>query len=121
MDKAQAWHSFISSFGWNSYDANTVPDDAQLPRITYEVATDNIGNTVFLSASLWDLSTSWDDVDAKADEIAKFIGYGGTTIKFDEGLIWITQGSPFSQRMADENPAMRRILLNFAVEFLSAA
>lgn len=38
MDRAQAIHSFWNSFGLKAYDENTVPDNAKLPYITYEVA-----------------------------------------------------------------------------------
>lgn len=121
MDKAQALHQFFSSFGWTAYDENTVPDDAKLPYITYEVETDNIGTTVYLSASLWTRSTSWAAVTQKAQQIADELNQGGNTIIFDDGVVWITQGSPFAQRMADDDDTIRRIMLNFAVEFLSAA
>lgn len=121
MNKDQALQTFFSSFGWTAYDENSVPDDATLPYITYEVMTDNIGNTVYLSASLWDRSTSWTTINAKAREIAESLNYGGTTMRFDDGVIFITQGSPFAQRMADDDDTIRRIILNFAVEFLSAA
>lgn len=121
MDKAQTLHAFFSSFAWKAYDENTVPDGADLPYLTYEVETDNIGTTVYLSASLWSRSTSWAAVEQKAKEIAGSVGYGGVTLPFDGGLLWVTQGSPFAQRMADDDDSIRRIMLNFAVEFISAA
>ena len=121
MNKDQAIQSFFSSFGWTAYEENAVPDDATLPYISYEVMTDNIGNTVYLSASLWDRSTKWATINAKAREIAELLGYSGTTVRFDNGVMFVTQGSPFAQRMADDDDTIRRILLNFAVEFLSAA
>lgn len=121
MDKAQALDSFFNSFGWNAFDENTVDDDETLPYITYEAMTDNIGNTVYLSASLWSRSNHWQKVETKAKEIAEFLGLGGTTIQFDGGLLWITQGTPFSQRTSDDDDTIRRIILNFAVEFISAA
>jgi len=121
MNKSQALHRFFSSFAWPAYDENTVPTNAELPYIAYEMATDKIGSPVVLSASLYDRSTSWINVSSKADEIAEFLGYGGVTIPFDNGIIWVTQGSPFAQRMADDDDTIRRIILNFAVEFLSAA
>ena len=121
MNKDQALQTFFSSFTWPAYEENTVPDDATLPYVTYEAMTDNIGNTVYLPASLWDRSTKWTTVNAKAREIAESLGYGGTTMAFDDGLLFITQGSPFAQRMADDDDTIRRIILNFAVEFMSAA
>ena len=120
MDKAQAWHSFLSGFGWTAYDENTVPDEAGDEYITYESAEANLGKQVLLSASLWKRSTSWKAITQKAHEIAQSLGYGGTTVPFEGGVIFITQGNPFAQRLQGEDDATRRILLNFSVEFLSA-
>ena len=35
MNKIQALDSFWNSFGLRAYDSMSVPDDAELPRITY--------------------------------------------------------------------------------------
>ena len=37
MDKYQAINEFWNRFGVMAYDENTVPDDAELPYITYGV------------------------------------------------------------------------------------
>ncbi len=120
MDKYQAWHSYMSSYGLPAYDETDVPDDAPLPRITYESVTDNIGDAVYPSASLWYRSTSWAEPSQKALDIARDLSYGGKTLPYDGGLMFITQGSPFAQRLADDDDTIRRIMLNFAVEYLSA-
>lgn len=119
MDKEEALQAFYASFGWPAYDENTVPDEAELPYITYEVSTDNIGTVVFLSASLWDQSTSWEAVDQKAKEIAAYLGNHGITLPYDGGAIWMTRGSPFTQRLADDDDAIRRIMFNLQAEFIS--
>ena len=120
MNNAQAIHSFWSSFGWSAYDENTVPDDAIMPYITYEVATANIGKPVILNASLWDRSTSWRSVEQIRQQIAERLGYGGITVRFDDGMIFLTQGTPFAQRLSCEDDTVRRINLNVAAEFVSA-
>lgn len=120
MDKQQAIHAFFSSFGWKAYDSNSVPDSAELPYITYDAITSNISGTVFPAATLNDRSMSWESVVQKSNEIAQSLDYGGTTIKFDDGLLFITQGSPFSQRLPDDDPGIRKMYLNFAMQFLSA-
>ena len=120
MDKAQTLHAFFSGFNLPAYDENTVPDDATLPYLTYEVATAKMDTTVYLSASIWDRSTSWEYVSNKADEIAESLGTGGTTIPFDGGLLYIVQGSPFAQRSADDDDTIRKMDLNFTAEFFSA-
>ena len=128
MDKAQALHSFWSSFSWDAideqsaYDTKTMEDFGSPDRyITYEVATGSLGEPVALSASLWLHSTSWAVISQKADEIAAYIGYGGRMIPVDNGYLWIKLGNPFAQRMPDESERdFRRILLNISVDFLTA-
>ena len=122
MTKAQALHEFWASFGLPAYDENTVPIDAQIPRITYSVSTDSFENTLFLSANLWYKSTSWKEISEKAEEIAERIGVNGYTIKaIDNGYLWIVKGTPFAQRMSDpSDDSIRRIYINIIAEFLTA-
>lgn len=119
MDKMQALHSFWSGFNLKAYDENSVPDDAQLPYITYEASTDDFGNTLAQTASLWYRSSSWKDITAKEEEIAEYITRGGRLISYDRGALWLKRASPWAQRMDDPSDEMiRRIVLNVAVEFL---
>lgn len=127
MDKAQAIHSFWSSFGIPAYDQNTLPNDEKTadhrpepPYITYAVIENSLNAPVALSGSIWYRSTSWADISKKADEIAAEIGYGHKMIKIDGGYLYITKGSPFAQRMTDEDDSIRRIYINLMVEFLTA-
>lgn len=120
MTKEQAYHAFLASFGWDTYDENTVPENSALPRMTYSFASDEFGYPVALSISLWDRTTSWVSVTNKTNEISEAIGRGGRMIPFDGGAIWITRGTPFAQRMTDENDAIRRIYININAEFLTA-
>lgn len=121
MDKSQAIHNFWSSFGLTAYDENTVPDDAQMPYITYNVPTADIDETVVLNARLWYHSTSWAEVSRKADEIAEYIGHEGHKVmRLDNGFVWFVKGSPFSQRTSDEADSMiRSIYLNVTAEYLT--
>lgn len=124
MNKEQAIHSFWSGFGLKAYDEQTVPtgDDAPaFPYITYEVITNNIGNPVQLTASLWYRTTGWTEITAKKDQIAGAIGYGHKIIKIDGGYMYLTLGSPFAQRMADDTDDMiRRIYMQINCEYLTA-
>lgn len=122
MDKAQALHNFWSSFGIPAYDALTVPDDAQMPYITYEVSTDSFDNQVFLTASIWYNNFSWKDVTEKSEQVAKAIyDLHPSGIKIDNGRLLIFRGSPFAIRMNDDRDKMiRRIVLNIVAEFLTA-
>ena len=119
MDKAQTLNNFWNLFGIPAYDETTVPDDAVMPYITYSVASDSLGNVVNLSASIWYYSKSWKDITLKKDEISRYIGPGGKSIKLDGGYVWICRGTPFAQRMEDTNDSVRRIYLNIQAEFLT--
>lgn len=119
LDKAQALYSFWASFGIPAWDENTVPDNAQLPYITYETSTASFPDTINLAASIWYRDLSWAAADTKAAEISAGIGYGGMLVSCDGGAIWIKRGAPFSQRMAGEEDNVRRIYLNIEVDFLT--
>ena len=121
MDKAQALSAFWSGFGWPAYDEGTVPENAGYPRITYNVVMDSLDHPVALYASLWDYGTSWERVSKKAYEIAQAVAeLYPSAIPFDDGRIYITPGTPFAQRMTDENDMVRRIYINITAEYFSA-
>lgn len=120
MDKAQAIDQFWNSFNLPAYDENTVPQNAELPRITYNVVTDSLENVVNLHASLWYRDSSWKNITHKAEEVEKRLGeHGGELIDLDEGKVWIVKGTPFAQRMLDPDNSIRRIYFNIQVEFLT--
>lgn len=123
MDKVQALDSFWNSFGLTAFDESSAYDERMdLPDnyITYEVQTGNFGDPVALTASIWYRSTSWAEITQKADQIARYIGYGGKVIAVDDGYLWIKLGQPFAQRIAvDQDDSIRRIYLNVSVDFLT--
>lgn len=121
MDKAQAIHAFWSSFGLPAYDDTVVLDEgATMPYITYDVSTDSLDNSLSLNASLWYRSTSWEEISRKAESIARYIKHmNPPAVVIDGGRMYVTKGTPFAQRMSDENPMIRRIVLSINVEFLT--
>ena len=129
MDKSQALHQFWSSFGIPAIDENSAYDTRVLeehnisyPRITYEVAESNLGEPVVLTASLWYRQISWAEVEAKAKQIAAFIGWGGRTIQIDGGYMrfMLPQGTAIYRRLSDEDAELRRIVFNIVVDYLTA-
>lgn len=122
MDKSQAIHTFWSQFGLPAYDENTVPDEAEMPYITYDVGVGSLGDFINLNGSLWYRSTSWREISQKADEIEKTVKNNGYYILDIEnrGHLFITAGFPFYQRMSEPADDMvRRIYFNLNAEFLS--
>lgn len=119
MTKMQALNAFWNGFSLTAYDENTVPDDAILPYITFEASTDDFGNSLAQSASLWYRDPSWAAITAKEQEISDFIGRGGRMVPYSGGAIWIRKATPWAQRMNDPNDRdIRRMILNVIVEFL---
>lgn len=120
MDKAQAINAFWNSFGIKAYDENTVPASAELPYITYEVATASFEDgDVPLTASVWYAGKSWANITAMTDMISDTLGFGGTDVKTDTGYIWFKRRTPFAQRMSDPNKNIRRMLLSISAEFFT--
>lgn len=122
MDKEQTLQAFFESFGWKAYDENKLPDDAEMPRITYGLATDSLGQPISIAISLWDRSFSWASVTQKAHEIGRAIMLmHPPAIKCDEGRIYISPGTPFTQRMNEpSDDFIRRLYINLEVEFFTA-
>ena len=128
MDKVQALHQFWSSFGipaideQSAYDTPVIEDlEIDFPYITYEVQTDSFDAPVAIGADLWDKSTSWTRITQKCEQINEAISRGGVICPFDGGAIWITRGTPFSQRAdAETSVDVRRIHININAEFISA-
>lgn len=123
MNKAEAIHDFWSSFGWTAIDENAMwdtTDDLGDRHISYEVSTANLGDPVAMTASLWHLSSSWETISEKADQIAAYIGYGGRVIAIDGGYMWVKLGNPFAQRLAVDHSNVRRIVLNVTADFITA-
>ena len=121
MTKAAAINKFWNSFGLMAYEENSVPEEAELPYITYQFAADSFDNDIALTASVWYRSTSWVNANKKTEEISQTIGSGGTFVKCDGGRIWIKRGTPFAQNMGDESDnSIKRKYLNITAEFLTA-
>ena len=131
MNKQQAYSAFWSGFGVLAFEENSVPTQdvlenlakaSNLPSdmyITYQVLTDDIDHPVFPTASIYHRSSSWEKSDLLSNMISKRI-QEMNTIKLDDGRMFITKGSPFSQHMLEEGDlSIRRIVLNLGIEFFT--
>ena len=100
---AKAFYAFWNGFGIPAYIENCVPDDAQMPYITYSVYEPTWGETASIYARVWYRSTSLTGISAKVDEIAQAVG-GGTQRPLDGGgFLAIFKDSPFAQYIGDES------------------
>lgn len=122
MTKEETLYQFFAGFNLPAFEENTVINGfANYPYLTYNVITDAFdGNEVMLHLSLWYRSTSWEVINAKAEQISTYIGAGGKVLQCDGGAIWVKRGRPFSQSMGDASDNMiRRKYINITVEFLT--
>lgn len=120
MDKWQAIQSFWESFDIPAYDQNSVPDDAVAPYITYEAIVDEFENPILPSASIWYKSSSWKDISKKADQIANYIGAYRVIPLNNHEYLYLSKGSPFAQRLSDEDSRVKRIYINLSAEFFTS-
>lgn len=132
MNKQQAYNQFWNGFGVLAFEENSVPDDevierlieegiadAKYPYITYQVLTDDLDGVVYPTASIYDKTTSWERSDLLANLISERVQKMGT-IALDNGRMFITKGSPFSQHVFESGDvSIKRILLNLGVEFFT--
>ena len=121
MDKWQALNSFFNSFGVMAFEVGTVPDEYKdtYPRITYESRIGSVGETVQIDASIWDLSSSWGNVDRIANAIEQRI-LSMECPQITGGRYYVYKGTPYAQRMNDpENDNIRRTVLHINFEFLT--
>ena len=121
MDSWQAQDAFWNSFGIPAFEESTVPEDAELPYITYSAEYGFFEIETQLTASIWYKGMSWRDISKKATEIRdRIVSLQGSAIKVDGGYmrLYITT-VPFAQRMADEDATVRRIVVTIGAEFMT--
>lgn len=121
MTKAAALHRFFSSFGMPAYTATSVPEDTVFPYLTYELITSAWdGGEVGLTVNLWFYTESEAIPNAKAEEISRVIGQGGTFLPCDGGYIWLKRGVPWCQSLRDEtSEVIKRRYINITAEYLT--
>lgn len=119
--KEAAILSFFGSFGIPAYPSTAVPEDAEMPYITYDLAVSAWeGGEVNIPLSVWYRTDSEAEPNAKAREIAKALYPEGKTAKCDEGVIYFKPGQPFSQAVQDEDDTVKRRLINVDAEFFTS-
>lgn len=119
--KAAAIQKFMGGFGIPAYAVSSVPDDAEMPYITYTLVTDAFtGSETNMTVDIWYYGDGERDPNAKAQEVSDAIGLGGKILPCDGGAIWIKRGSPFIQTVPDStDDKVKRRHVNLALEFIT--
>lgn len=122
MDKWQAQYKLWSSFGIPAYDASSVPDGddrPNFPYITYSGVDGTFDSDIPVTVSVWTRDYSWSQANRISDTIYQTLKNGGSTVRYDDGLIWATAENPFAQNMGDpDDDLIRRKILNILLHFV---
>ena len=110
---AAALKTFFSGFGLPAYAENTVPEDVQLPYITFSLSAPEWNQKASGYAQVWDRSKSNTRIIEKADQITAAIGDAGKRLSFDGGYLVIWPESPLIQIMTDGD--YRSAYINFSI------
>lgn len=112
---AKALSAFWNSFSIPAYLEDHVPDDAQLPYITYTQVQPDWRESGSTQGRIWYKSNSFVDVNAKVDEIAEVIGEGHS-IQTTDGLIVLYKDVNFCQPQPfPEDSKIRVMYLNVII------
>ena len=93
---AAALKTFFSGFGLPAYAEDSVPDDVQLPYITYSMSVPEWNRKASMYAMVWDRTKSNAGIIEKADQITAAIGQG-RKIPLDGGYLVLWPETPLTQ------------------------
>lgn len=103
MRKAvQALNAYLNGFGLDAYAEDTVPDNAELPYITYRVVEPEWNRKTTFYVIVWYRTTSNAVVLEKSDQITGDI-FDGKKLPFDGGVLMLWPESPKVQIMVNQN------------------
>lgn len=109
QETAKAVYQFFSGFQIPAYDQQAVPEDAELPYITYYVQEPEWGTQATGFAQVWYRTKSRATVNAKTDEIAQAIGDRGVKLECRGGYVMIRPESPLIVPVKDGDVIGNRI------------
>ena len=99
---AKAVYTFLSGFGIPAYDQQAVPDDAELPYITYYLQEPEWSRQCTGYAQVWYRTKSRATVNAKTDQIVSAIGDQGVVLQCaGGGYVMIRPETPIVSPIKD--------------------
>ena len=98
---AAALKTFFSGFGLSAYTADSVPDNVEVPYITYSASVPEWNQKASLYAQVWDRTKSNAGIIGVADQITAAIGDAGKRIPFEGGYLVIWLETPLIQILVD--------------------
>ena len=113
-----ALNTFWNSFSVPAYEVATIPDDVEMPYITYEGAIDNFGKEIATNVNLYYRGKSWKSITQKLDEIDDVISDGVYVPFSNNKALLIRKANPFAQPVAEDDEQVRRYILNLTYEYI---
>lgn len=98
---AAALKNFFSQFGLPAYTETTIPDEVELPYISYSLSEPEWNRKASMYAQVWDYGKSNSLILQKADEITAAIGEGKVIDLSGVGYLVIWPETPLIQLMVD--------------------
>lgn len=111
-DIAKALKTFVGGFDLPAYTTDTVPDDIDLPYLTYPAVQPEWSSKATFYIQGWYRATSNETMMTKADQITREIGTG-IVINMDNGFLVIYPETPLIQTMVDGD--IRSFYINLSV------
>ena len=118
-NKYQALHNFYSGFGVPAYEENSVPENAKLPYITYEVITSELAaQNVALSCQIWDKSNSLKNLNTLTESLSAALR-NGAKLQCDDGYIMLYRGEPFAQTRPSGERTIKAKYINITADYIT--
>lgn len=120
MTQEAAQYQFWNSFGLTAYPSSGVPQNPQLPYITYQPVTGYFGQSSTPTIQIWMWTESEAAINEIVHRIGERIGFGGLHLSCDGGSLWVQRGNPFCiQTYAQDEPTLKVRQLNINIQFLT--
>lgn len=107
-DTTKALYEFYSCFSLPVYADGLVPDDAELPYITFDAVDSGLAQPSLHHVRVWYEGTDNEPPSVKADQIITAIG-DGIRLSCDSGIVVLYPGNPLVQLQTVESGADRDI------------
>lgn len=112
-------YDFFSGFGIPAYAIGTVPDNAELPYITYTPIDTDWNTPASLTATVWYKGTELKPLFDKVDEIKAKVGEGLSLKISTGGYVYLYKDSPFAQFQSTDNDNVKAMYLLFGMHSLT--
>ena len=118
-NKYQALYEFYNTFGIPAYEENSVPEDAELPYITYEIMTADLDmENIAMSCQIYFKSNSLMKVNAITEKLYNTLS-GGLKLKCDTGYIVLYRGRPFAQNRPSGDKTVKAKYINISADYIT--